>query len=49
MPPFSTISGFTPKNAGFHSTRSAHLPGSMLPTCSAMPCVMAGQIVYLAT
>ena len=31
-PPFSTSSGFTPKKAGFHSTRSASLPASMEPT-----------------
>ena len=49
QPPLRTSSGLTPKNAGFHSTRSAHLPGSMLPTCWAMPCVSAGLIVYLAT
>ena len=31
-PPFKTISGFTPKNAGFHNTRSASLPTSIEPT-----------------
>src|SRR5579859_7752023 len=48
-PPLTIISGFTPKKAGFQSTRSASLPGSMDPTCAAMPCVMAGLMVYLAT
>ncbi len=28
LPPKSTISGLTPKKAGFHSTRSARFPGS---------------------
>src|SRR6185369_17940654 len=41
--------GLTPKKAGFHTTRSAHLPGSMLPTSWLMPCEIAGLIVYLAT
>ena len=49
MPPFSTSNGLTPKNAGFHSTRSAHLPTSTEPTSCAMPCVIAGLIVYFAT
>ena len=31
-PPFNTISGFTPKKAGFHNTRSASLPTSIDPT-----------------
>ena len=48
MPPFRMSEGFTPKNAGFHSTRSAILPASIEPTACAMPCVMAGLIVYLA-
>ncbi len=48
-PPLITISGFTPKNAGLHSTRSASLPGSMEPTSLAIPCVMAGLMVYFAT
>ena len=39
-PPLMTSSGLTPKNAGFHSTRSASLPTSIEPTCSAMPCAM---------
>ena len=47
-PPLITISGLTPKNAGFHSTRSASLPTSTDPTSCAMPCVMAGLIVYFA-
>ena len=45
-PPFRTISGFTPKKAGFHSTRSANLPTSTEPTSCAMPCAIAGLIVY---
>jgi hypothetical protein len=48
-PPFTTISGFTPKNAGFHNTMSASLPGSIEPIYPAMPCVTAGLIVYFAT
>ena len=48
-PPLTTSSGFTPKNAGFHSTRSASLPTSTEPTCSARPWAIAGLIVYLAT
>src|SRR5580698_10675610 len=47
-PPLTIISGFTPKNAGFHRTRSASFPGSMDPISAAMPCVIAGLIVYLA-
>ena len=31
-PPLMTSSGLTPKNAGFHSTRSASLPTSIEPT-----------------
>ncbi len=31
-PPFTTISGLTPKKAGFQSTRSASLPTSTEPT-----------------
>jgi hypothetical protein len=41
--------GLTPKNAGFHSTRSASLPGSTEPTTSLTPCAIAGLIVYFAT
>ena len=49
VPAFSTKSGFTPKNIGDHSTRSASLPGSTEPTSCDKPCAMAGLIVYLAT
>src|SRR5215210_5442778 len=45
-PPFRTISGFTPKKAGFHNTRSANLPTSIEPTSCPIPCAMAGLIVY---
>src|SRR5262249_3711848 len=48
-PPFTIISGLTPKKAGFHKTRSASLPGSIEPTCAEIPWVIAGLIVYLAT
>ena len=48
-PPLRTISGLTPKKAGFHITRSASLPASSDPTSWAMPWEMAGLIVYLAT
>ena len=48
MPPLTIRYGLTPKNAGFQSTRSASLPGSIEPTSSAMPWAMAGLIVYLA-
>src|SRR3984885_2944626 len=48
-PPFTIISGFTPKNAGFHRTRSASFPGSTDPISAAMLCVIAGLIVYFAT
>ena len=48
-PPFTIISGFTPKNAGFQSTRSASLPGSIEPISAAMPWVIAGLMVYFAT
>mmetsp|Transcript_5078 Transcript_5078/g.20381 ORF Transcript_5078/g.20381 Transcript_5078/m.20381 type:complete len:458 (+) Transcript_5078:528-1901(+) len=47
-PPFRTISGLLPNHAGFHSTRSASLPGSTLPTRWLMPCATAGLMVYLA-
>jgi len=47
-PPFSTRLGLTPKNAGRHSTMSAHFPTSRLPTSCAMPLASAGLIVYLA-
>jgi len=48
MPPFTISEGFTPKNAGFHSTRSATFPASIEPTACAMPCAIAGLIVYFA-
>src|SRR5262249_31095186 len=48
-PPLSTSSGFTPKNAGCQSTRSASLPASIDPTRWPMPWAIAGLIVYLAT
>ena len=48
MPPFKIMEGFTPKNAGRHSTKSANLPGSIEPTSWLMPCANAGLIVYLA-
>ncbi len=48
LPPSSTISGFTPKKAGDHSTRSARLPSSMLPISWAIPWAMAGLMVYFA-
>ncbi|MNU11231.1 hypothetical protein D3C72_2589210 [compost metagenome] len=47
-PPLITAKGFTPKKAGFQTTRSAHLPGAMLPTSWLMPWAMAGLTVYLA-
>src|SRR5206468_3467821 len=47
-PPLTITSGLTPKNAGFHSTRSASFPTSIDPTSAAMPWVIAGLIVYLA-
>ncbi|CKU88403.1 Uncharacterised protein [Mycobacterium tuberculosis] len=49
VPPFRMVKGFTPKKAGFQTTMSAHLPTSSEPTSCAMPCAMAGLIVYLAT
>jgi hypothetical protein len=48
-PPLITSAGRTPKNFGSHSTRSASLPASTEPISSAMPCAIAGLIVYLAT
>src|SRR5580658_7408139 len=48
-PPFTIISGFTPKKAGFHRTRSANFPGSIEPISAAMPWVIAGLMVYFAT
>ena len=47
-PPLSTRLGLTPKKAGRHSTRSAHLPTSTEPISWPMPWAMAGLIVYLA-
>src|SRR5271156_101958 len=47
-PPFTTISGFTPKKAGFHRTRSANFPGPIEPISAAMPWVIAGLMVYFA-
>jgi hypothetical protein len=44
-----TIAGLAPKNAGFQSTMSASLPGSIEPTSKSTPCAMAGLMVYLAT
>jgi hypothetical protein len=49
VPAFRTRSGLTPKKAGFHRNRSASLPTSTEPTCSATPCAMAGLMVYFAT
>ena len=48
-PPLMTTCGRIPKNRGSQSTRSASLPGSTEPTSWAMPCAIAGLIVYLAT
>jgi len=47
-PPLSTISGLTPKYAGFHSTRSASFPSETVPISPPMPWAMAGLMVYLA-
>ncbi len=41
-------SGFTPKNAGDHSTRSASLPFSTEPISFDTPWAIAGLMVYLA-
>mmetsp|Transcript_4792 Transcript_4792/g.16709 ORF Transcript_4792/g.16709 Transcript_4792/m.16709 type:complete len:425 (+) Transcript_4792:39-1313(+) len=49
VPPLITICGLAPKNAGFHSTRSAILPTSTLPMRCDMPCATAGLMVYFAT
>jgi hypothetical protein len=48
-PPLMTRSGFTPKKAGLHRTRSASLPTSTDPTSASSPWAMAGLIVYFAT
>ena len=45
-PPLMTTCGRTPKNAGFHSTRSASLPGSTEPIWPSSPCAIAGPIVF---
>src|SRR5213076_2798122 len=46
MPPFTTSSGLTPKNAGRQSTRSASLPCSTDPTWEARPWAIAGLIAH---
>jgi hypothetical protein len=46
-PFFSTIFG-GPEERRVPRTRSARLPTSTEPTSCAMPCVIAGLIVYLA-
>ena len=48
-PPLMTTCGRIPKNRGSQSTRSASLPGSTEPTSWAIPCAIAGLIVYFAT
>mmetsp|Transcript_22542 Transcript_22542/g.49371 ORF Transcript_22542/g.49371 Transcript_22542/m.49371 type:complete len:249 (+) Transcript_22542:264-1010(+) len=48
-PPFTTISGLAPKNAGDQRTMSASLPTSKDPTWADMPWQIAGLMVYLAT
>ena len=48
MPPLRINSGFTPKKAGFHKTKSANLPTSTEPIMCDIPCAMAGLMVYLA-
>ena len=48
-PPLITIHGLMPKEARGQRTRSAILPAAIEPTCSAMPTVIAGLMVYLAT
>ena len=48
-PPLMTTAGRTPKNFGSHTTRSASLPTSIDPTSYAIPCAIAGLIVYFAT
>ena len=37
LPPINIISGFAPKNAGSHKTKSARLFFSMLPICFEIP------------
>src|SRR5271165_775892 len=46
IPPLRIRDGLTPKNAGFHSTRSARRPGSTEPTTWLMPWAIAGLTVY---
>ncbi|SSS48629.1 Uncharacterised protein [Acinetobacter baumannii] len=48
MPPLMIMEGFTPKNAGFHNTKSASFPTSTEPISWLKPWVIAGLIVYLA-
>ena len=48
MPPLRINSGFTPKKAGFHKTKSANLPTSTEPIMCDIPCATAGLMVYLA-
>ena len=48
VPPLMIIEGLTPKKAGRHNTRSAHLPTSTEPTACEMPWAIAGLMVYLA-
>mmetsp|Transcript_39931 Transcript_39931/g.118454 ORF Transcript_39931/g.118454 Transcript_39931/m.118454 type:complete len:262 (+) Transcript_39931:516-1301(+) len=48
VPPLMTISGFAPNSAGFHTTRSASMPGCTEPTACAIPWARAGLIVYFA-
>ena len=47
-PPLMMSSGLTPKNAGFHNTRSASFPTAIEPTSDEMPWAIAGLIVYFA-
>ncbi|CAM5243679.1 hypothetical protein SMICM304S_07044 [Streptomyces microflavus] len=48
-PPLMTVCGFTPKNAGSQSTRSASFPLSTEPISRSRPWATAGLMVYLAT
>jgi hypothetical protein len=47
-PPFDDHFRLHAEKAGFHNTRSASLPASTEPIQCAMPCAMAGLMVYLA-
>src|ERR1700749_951626 len=47
-PPLMMHSGFTPKKAGDHSTRSASFPFSTAPISFETPWAVAGLMVYLA-